>query len=127
MFQELLYEGVYTLKIGQLSEQAGLSTYTIRYYEKMGLIEKPTKDSSGHRHYEIDDLKLINWVSCLKNSGMPLQKIREYTAAYRAGKETVLAEILSLHLNKLRTQQEDIEHYIDVTSEKLGRLKKRLT
>ncbi len=115
------------MKIGQLSEQSGLSAHTIRYYEKMGLIEKPQKDGSGHRHYESGDLELINWVSCLKKSGMSLQKIREYTAAFHGDNDEILVDILTLHLDKLRAQQEDIEHYLDVTSEKLSRLKKRLT
>ncbi len=111
------------MKIGQLSEQSGLSAHTIRYYEKVGLIEKPPKDASGHRRYQSEDLELINWVNCLKKSGMPLQKIRDYTAAYREEERSALVEILSVHLHKLKAQQQDIEHYLQVTTDKLTRLK----
>ncbi|WP_202862878.1 MerR family DNA-binding transcriptional regulator [Microbulbifer sp. A4B17] len=37
------------MKIGQVSEQTGLSAHTIRFYEKQGLICRVKKDSSGHR------------------------------------------------------------------------------
>jgi len=111
------------MKIGQLSEVTGLSTYTIRYYEKMGLLHKAEKNSSGHRVYNSTDLELMNWVTCLKKSGMPLQKIKEYVNAYQNKENMTLAKILELHLTKLKTQKTDIEHYIDVTSEKLNKLK----
>lgn len=110
------------MKIGQFSKISGLTTYTIRYYEKIGLLQQPDKNSSGHRVYDETDLALINWVTCLKKSGMALQKIKQYAHAYRNDENSKLVELLELHLTKLRTQQLDINHYIDVTSAKLIQL-----
>ena len=56
------------MKIGELSRESGLSTHTIRYYEKIGLFHKAKKDDSGHRQYDSADLDLVNWVTCLKES-----------------------------------------------------------
>ncbi len=112
------------MKIGQFSRESELSPHTIRYYEKIGLLQKADKDDSGHRIYDEADLDLINWVTCLKKSGMPLQKIKRYVEAYRHNNNSEVTEILGLHLVKLKAQQVDIEHYIDVTKKKLSQLKK---
>ena len=108
------------MKIGELSNKSGLSTHTIRYYEKIGLFHKAQKDRSGHRNYNPIDLDLVNWVTCLKKSGMSLQKIKEYVDA---NKNIELAQILEIHLSKLKQQQIDIAHYIEVTENKLNSIK----
>lgn len=115
------------MKIGQLSKNIGLSTHTIRYYEKLGLLHKPVKDLSGHRMYNKEDVDLANWVTCLKKSGMSLEKIKEYTHAYRYDNNFKVTELLEIHLVKLKSQQKDLEHYVEVTVKKLEKLKSRLT
>ena len=111
------------MKIGQFSKKSGLTNYTIRYYEKIGVLDKPDIDDSGHRDYKQSDLELINWVSCLKNSGMSLQKIKEYSQAFRKKDTLKVVEILELHFFKLIAKKKDIDHYIEVTKEKLLNLK----
>jgi DNA-binding transcriptional MerR regulator len=115
------------MKIGELSQTIGLSTYTIRYYEKLGLLNEPSKDKNGHRFYNHKDVDLANWVTCLKKAGMSLEKIKVYTNAYKKNEYSEVSKLLKLHLVKLITQQKDIKHYIDVTEKKLKELKNRLT
>jgi len=111
------------MKIGAVSEQTGLSAHTIRYYEKLGLISKATKDSSGLRVYSNKGIELLNWIACLKKSGMSLSKINTYVAGYNEDNVDVVIKILEQHLEKLLIQQQDIAHYIDVTAKKINRLK----
>ena len=112
------------MKIGRVSKQTGLGIHTIRYYEKQGLINKPTKDASGHRNYSANDIDLLNWIACMKHSGMPLRQIRQYvTAFYNHDDKTRLA-LLQMHLDYLAKQQLDIDHYIKVTQNKINKLKK---
>ena len=107
------------MKIAAVSQQTGLSPYTIRYYEKQGLVTKASKDSSGHRSYSGKDVELLNWVSCLKKSGMSLNKIRIYSLAFQQGDQAQARLILQQHLQKLLQQQQDIAHYISVTETKI--------
>lgn len=109
------------MKIGFVSKQTGLGIHAIRYYEKQGLINMPPKDSSGHRQYSKQDVDVLNWVSCMKNSGMSLSKIKEYTCAYYSGDKAGCINLLKQHLNRLLTQQNNIAHYIDVTRDKIFR------
>ena len=91
--------------------------------KKIGVLHRPKIDDSGHRDYKQSDLELINWVTCLKNSGMSLQKIKEYSQAFREKNNPKVVEILEMHFLKLIAKKKDIEHYIDVTKEKLLNLK----
>lgn len=115
------------MKIGAVSELTGLSTHTIRYYEKQGLIVPAQKDASGHRQYRPDDVELLNWISCMKHSGMSLSNIKRYVTASKEGDTALALAMLDTHLTKLQNQQQAITHYIDVTQQKMARLKKALT
>jgi|TARA_B110000902_G_scaffold262825_1_gene340552 DNA-binding transcriptional MerR regulator len=112
-----------TMKIGIVSEQTGLGIHTIRYYEKQGLIKKPEKDESGHRAYKPRDIEVLDWVSCMKNSGMSLNKIKEYTKAFYADDCTTCATLLEEHLKHLLAQGKKTDHYIEVTKSKIIRFK----
>lgn len=114
------------MKIGEISSKTGLSPHTLRYYEKLGFISA-AKSENGHRNYNAEDLELLNWISCLKHSGMSLNRIKSYVNASRSNDFAAMTGILSEHLNRLCKQQEDIAHYKDVTGKKLSRLKKHLT
>lgn len=111
------------MKIADVSRKTGLSTHTIRYYEKQGLVTPPGKDASGHRKFTDKEVELLNWVSCLKKSGMSLSKIKTYVVAFDSDDSPLATDILEQHLIKLKIQQQDIHHYIDVTSTKIKRLK----
>lgn len=111
------------MKIADVSRITGLSTHTIRYYEKQGLVNTPTKDESGHRDFSDKEVELLNWVSCLKKSGMSLSKIKTYVVAFDSEDSPLATDILEQHLIKLKDQMQDIHHYIDVTANKIKRLK----
>ena len=112
------------MKIGAVSQKTGLGIHAIRYYEKQGLIKQPVKDSSGHRQYSAHDIDILNWVSCMKNSGMSLNKIKQYTQAFYTSDNEACIDLLEEHLTKLLSQQENIKHYIEVTTNKINRFKK---
>lgn len=111
------------MKIADVSRKTGLSAHTIRYYEKQGLVNAPVKDVSGHRAFTEKEVELLNWVACLKKSGMSLSKIKTYVAAFEGDDNGLATDILEEHLIKLKQQAEDIHHYIDVTDIKIKRLK----
>lgn len=112
------------MKIGELSKHTNISIHTIRYYEKQGLIRAPIKDHSGHRTYTLKDVELLDWVTCMKHSGMSLNTIKRYTHAFYDADHQACIHFLQQHLDKLTQQHSDITHYIDVTERKIARFKK---
>lgn len=68
-----------SLTIKQVAAQSGLSEYTLRYYEKIGLIEPiPRDESSGHRRYRPDTVQQLESLSCLRACGLSLDEMRLY-------------------------------------------------
>ena len=111
------------MKIGIVSDKTGLGIHTIRYYEKQGLVKQPSKDSSGHRVYSAKDVDLLNWISCMKHSGMSLSTIKQYTKAFYSNNSAACSLFLEEHLHHLLLQRDSIEHYIEVTENKIKNLK----
>jgi DNA-binding transcriptional MerR regulator len=75
--------------IRQVAASTGLSEDTLRYYERIGLIAPSRHASSCHRRYDDDDLVWIDFLVCLRSTGMPLAQIQEYIRLYQQGERTV--------------------------------------
>jgi DNA-binding transcriptional MerR regulator len=72
-------DGDLALTIQEVSRRSGLSEPTLRYYEKIGLIERVERDeSSGHRRYGAAVVYRIEALSCLRATGMSVQDMRHY-------------------------------------------------
>jgi MerR family copper efflux transcriptional regulator len=63
-------------RIGELARRAGVTVRTIRYYEELGILEPPTRQSR-HRRYTDGDLVHLQRVQQLKGYGLALGEIRE--------------------------------------------------
>ncbi|MCP2260468.1 DNA-binding transcriptional regulator, MerR family [Streptoalloteichus tenebrarius] len=67
-----------TYSIAQAAERTGLSVDTLRYYERIGLLEPPARDSGGRRVYSDADLTWLDFLTKLRLTGMPIRMMREY-------------------------------------------------
>ncbi|MCE2570048.1 MerR family transcriptional regulator [Motilimonas eburnea] len=94
------------MRIQEVSKQTGLSGYTIRYYEKAGLIGDVPRDSAGHRFFREQDVKWIHFVNCLKTTGMPLKEIKAYAAKVGDAQNQgdFLLSIMQKHKKRLEQQ-----------------------
>ena len=84
-----------TLSPGQTAQRSGFSLDTLRYYERIGLLDHVERTSSGHRRFGEDDLEWLEVLRCLRDTGMPIARMRRYAELARGG-EATLAERLSL-------------------------------
>lgn len=64
------------LTISQVSEQTGLTPYTIRYYEKIGVLHEPMRSSGGARVYQESEVSYIQCLNKLKNWVYRLRRLR---------------------------------------------------
>lgn len=76
-------------KIKNVSKILGISIYTLRYYEKIGLLDNVKRNSRGQREFSEGDILTLNTVECLKQTGMPLKMIKEYVDLIPQGLESV--------------------------------------
>ncbi len=79
---------VYSL--GGIKSETGLSDDTLRYYEKAGILPGIARLPNGHRQYSQHDLDWLQFVLCLRSTGMPLKEIRTYRELMEKGDSTVM-------------------------------------
>lgn len=75
--------------IKQVSELLGISIYTLRYYEQLGILDHVERDAHGWRQFSREDILVLNTVECLKQTGMPLKEIKYYVDLVAQGLPTV--------------------------------------
>lgn len=64
------------MKISELEKKTGLSRDTIRYYERLSLLSKPERDSSGYRVYSKNNIKELGFIMTAKELGFSLEEIK---------------------------------------------------
>jgi DNA-binding transcriptional MerR regulator len=102
----------------------GLSEHTLRYYERIGLIEPVHRqESSGHRRYEPADLIKLAAIACLRATGMPIDQMRRYFELRSEGGYTAdaaeLQRLLSDHLQELHRRVSDLQAHIEYVGFKI--------
>ena len=65
------------MRIGELAEQAGISTKAIRYYEQIGILTPPARTASGYRTYDQAALGRLGFVRAAQAVGLTLGEIRQ--------------------------------------------------
>jgi len=63
--------------IGQLAARTEVSVETIRYYERVGMLDQPVRPQSGYRRYTEDARKRLAFIRRAKALGFTLKEIRE--------------------------------------------------
>ncbi|BBH22870.1 putative HTH-type transcriptional regulator YyaN [Paenibacillus baekrokdamisoli] len=64
--------------IGEMSKLTGITAFTLRYYEKVGVLPQPSRQN-GVRRYDDQDLQFIRFIHGLKETGMGLEDIAAFT------------------------------------------------
>lgn len=95
------------MQIGDLAKKLGITTRTIRLYEKMELVEPPRRTDGRVRYYEKTDVKRFKFVLKLKELGLSLEEMKGLADLYN--RELVpakimprLIELLDTHLKSIR-------------------------
>ena len=105
------------MNIKEVCEVTGLSADTIRYYERIGLVPKIARKSSGVRDFAENDIGILEFVSCFRSAGMSIECLIEYMGLVQAGDSTVEARI-----DLLKEEQEELRSRLVEIQEALDRL-----
>ena len=86
-----------SLSISEAAERTGLSTHTLRYYEREGLMLGGVgRASSTHRRYSDADIAWVEFLTKLRSTSMPIAKVREYVDLVRQGDTSTRARLTLL-------------------------------
>jgi DNA-binding transcriptional MerR regulator len=76
------------MKISEVSEQYDISPDTLRYYERVGLIPTVNRNESGIRDYNQTDMEWVEFIKCMRSSGLPIEVLTEYVELVQEGDHT---------------------------------------
>ncbi|MCA4152752.1 MerR family transcriptional regulator [Priestia megaterium] len=112
--------------IQQVASMTGLSTHTLRYYEKIGLIKNVQRAQTGYRQYTDLDLAWIQFLIRLRVTGMPMLKMKQFSDLRQKGESTITArkELLEEHYNDVLGKIEELELNAHRIEEKIAHYKK---
>jgi MerR family Zn(II)-responsive transcriptional regulator of zntA len=65
------------MRIGELSKSTGFKVETLRYYEKLNLLEPISRTEAGYREYDSESLKQLRFIKQAKSVGFSLSEIAE--------------------------------------------------
>jgi DNA-binding transcriptional MerR regulator len=110
-----------TYAIAEAAHQSGLSIDTLRYYERIELIDPPARDSGGRRAYSDDDLAWLNFLTKLRTTGMPIRLMREYAKIRHQGLATATRrkQILVEHRKDVLDRIADLQACLEVLNYKI--------
>jgi len=92
--------------ISDIAKLMGVSTYTLRYYDKEGLFPN-VKRVNGIRIFEDKDFEWLRVLNCLRNINMPIKKMKEYVELCQQGDAS-----LKDRLKMIEEQEESINAQI---------------
>ncbi|WP_328591353.1 rhodanese-like domain-containing protein [Brevibacillus migulae] len=109
------------LTIQQIANVTGLSVHTLRYYEKMGLLEGVARNEHGYRQYSEADLSWIDFLLCLRDLGMTISEMKYYSDLRSQGASTLnpRRQLLEAHHEKVTTQIKALEQNLHKIKEKI--------
>jgi DNA-binding transcriptional MerR regulator len=100
-----------TLTIAQVSEVTGLTTDTLRYYEKAGLIERVGRSTGNQRRYASTDLAWLEFLLRLRETGMTIADMKRFARLRAAGETTIATRVqmLRAHSDSLAARIRDLQ------------------
>lgn len=109
------------LTIQQVAAVTQLSTYTLRYYERIGLLAPVERASSGHRRYSSQDIAWINFLTRLRATGMPIREMQRFAELRRQGDRTLTQrrQLLESHQRRVYQQINELTQNLKVIQEKI--------
>jgi DNA-binding transcriptional MerR regulator len=102
------------MTIGEVAEKYGLSTDTLRYYERIGLIPPVQRNKYGNRDYSETDCQWAQMIKCLRSAGITIEFIMEFVRLLHQGEQTrqrrkqILQEQRDLLTQRIAEMQETL-------------------
>ena len=109
------------MRISEVSETCDISSDTLRYYERIGLIPPVNRNGSGIRDYSELDVRRVEFVKCMRSAGLPIEVLIEYFKLIQQGDETIEArkEILVEQREQVLDRMAEMQKTVDLLDYKI--------
>lgn len=103
------------MTISEVSKIYDLSADTLRYYEKIGLLDDVQRNASGVRNYQESDLRRIEFIRHMRNAGLSIEVLIRYIELFHQGNHTIpeRKQILQEQRNLLNLKIKEMQETLD--------------
>lgn len=118
------------VSISEAAELTGLSTHTLRYYEREGLMVRGVdRASSTHRRYTDSDIGWVQFLTKLRSTAMPISRMKEYVELARNGDDTEQArlDLLIAHRTSVLAQLDQMTKSLAAIDYKIAFYSERIS
>ncbi|EKY28429.1 MerR family transcriptional regulator [Clostridium celatum] len=111
------------MTITEVSKKYELSTDTLRYYERIGLIPPVNRNKSGNRDYTETDCKWVNFIKCMRNAGLSIEILIEYVTLFQQGNDTIASrkQLLFEQRKQIVEKFEELQSTLNYLDKKIDR------
>lgn len=109
------------LTIAEVAERTGVTAHTLRYYERIGLVDVP-RDDGGRRRYTETELNRVVFITRLRLTAMPIRHIQTYFRLVDAGpgNEAQRLALLEAHRDQVKVRIAELEDALAVVDYKIS-------
>ena len=73
------------MTIKEVCEKYDITSDTLRYYERVGVIPEVSRTKGGIRDFSEEDIKWVENAICMRSAGVPVEMLIEYVKLFREG------------------------------------------
>lgn len=112
-----------------MSAATGVTAHTLRYYERAELVRPVARSSGNQRRYSVADVEWVKFLLRLRETGMPIAQMREYSVLREQGPSTTESrlQLLEMHQAVLHQQVERLRAHEKVLASKIATYRKNLS
>ncbi len=109
------------MNIAEVAKRFDLTQDTLRYYEKVGLIPRVNRTSGGTRNYNEYDCGWIDFIKCMRNSGVQVDALVDYVRLFEQGDATAdeRKKILVREHHRIAEQIAEMQRTLDRLNKKI--------
>lgn len=111
------------MNISQAAKISGLSPKTIRYYERIQLIDPASRSENGYRDYSHKDLDVLRFVQRARSTGFSVEECRQLLSLYQNPERhsSEVKELVQEKLERVEAQITELEHMRNTLKELVTR------
>jgi DNA-binding transcriptional MerR regulator len=108
-----------------MAERCGMTAHTLRYYERVGLIQPVGRARNGHRRYSEADEAWLHFLHCMRATSMPIREMQRYAELRELGDATSLdrRKILEDHQAAIAEQIVELQRAHALLTHKIANYK----
>jgi DNA-binding transcriptional MerR regulator len=108
------------LSIHQAALSTGMTVHTLRYYERIGLLVT-ARTPGGVRRYSQGDLGWLKILHCLRETGMPIQTMKQYALlVHEKANPDQMQNLLEAHREVILKNMEEQRQYLAAIEQKIA-------